>query len=183
MMMCRSATEALKLVGEMFPWSGSLSSSIGSNMAPQQDGNPSELDMLSGAMRPQQQQQQEAGSSGAAQGGEAVSSNSSGAGVSKFVYTRTNHNSVLGIGAYAAAAGAELVPQSDEGMGAWVASLEEQQQQLQQQDASANTTYSLLAYPAEDNYAGAVYPLDWINRVGAHTFKAQQQSSPVTFRV
>jgi hypothetical protein len=188
---CRSATEALKLVGEMFPWSGSPSSSIGSSMARQQDGVPSELDMLSGAIRPQQQQQQkqqkEAGSSGTAQGGEAVNSNStdsnsSGASVSKFVYTRTNHNSVLGIGAYAAAAGAELEPQSDEDMGAWLASLEQQQQQLHQQDASSHTTYSLLAYPAEDNYAGTVYPLDWINRVGAHahTFKAQQQRSPLT---
>jgi hypothetical protein len=87
------------------------------------------------------------------------------------VYTRSNHNSVLGIGAYAAAAGAELVPQNDGGMEAWVAGLEQQKKQQEQQEqgqglgSAGSPTYSLLAYPAEDNYAGVVYPLDWISRV------------------
>lgn len=85
---------------------------------------------------------------------------------SQFVYTRANHNSVLGLGAYAAAAGAELVPQSDQGMEEWLASLEQQQGQGQAQAGEAGgPTFSLLAYPAEDNYAGVVFPLDWINRV------------------
>lgn len=80
------------------------------------------------------------------------------------MYTRSNHNSVLGIGAYAAAAGAELVPVTDAGFDLWLSQLEQQHQPRSDTDG---TTYSLLAYPAEDNYAGVVYPLSWINRVSA----------------
>lgn len=28
-----------------------------------------------------------------------------------------------------------------------------------------NVTYSLFAYPAEDNFAGVKYPLDWIEKI------------------
>ena len=57
---CRSATDALRMVGETFPWSGAGSSSSRTSSS------------------------------------------------SQFVYTSSNHNSVLGIGSYALAAGAEL---------------------------------------------------------------------------
>lgn len=169
---CRSATEALKLVGEMFPFR-SGSSSTGSSMMQHEPGPRSELDMLPGTLRPQQQQQLAAGLADGLLDTDGTNSNrssssstgkSSNAG-SKFVYTRSNHNSVLGIGAYAAAAGAQLVPQTDDGMEAWVASLEQQQQQQEESTAGSAPTYNLLAYPAEDNYAGVLYPLQWINRV------------------
>jgi hypothetical protein len=144
-------------------------------MMQQEPGPRSELDMLSGTLRPQQPQQQlAAGRGDSLPADDGTNSSSSGSGSSsggkssstgsKFVYTRTNHNSVLGIGAYAAAAGAELLPQTDDGMEAWVASLEQQQQQ-QDSTAGSAPTYNLLAYPAEDNYAGVLYPLQWINRV------------------
>lgn len=32
---------------------------------------------------------------------------------------------------------------------------------------SVAPTYSLLAYPAKDNYEGVLYPLDWVKKVGA----------------
>jgi hypothetical protein len=96
-----------------------------------------------------------------------TSNSSSGMPNSQFVYTRSNHNSVLGIGAYAAAAGAELVPVTDEGFALWLSQQQQQQQQQQQPSGTDGPTYSLLAYPAEDNYAGVVYPLSWINRVSA----------------
>lgn len=131
----------------------------------QQLGMHSELDMLSGALRPQQLAPQPTDAPAPAEPNGSSSSSSQGSGsggVSKFVYTKTNHNSVLGIGAYAAAAGAELVPQTDAGMEEWVASLDQQQQT---DSAPGSPTYNLLAYPAEDNYAGAIYPLEWINKV------------------
>jgi len=169
---CRSATDALRMVGEMFPWQGTTNSN-GSRITGLQTGAPSELEMLT-LGTPSTQQQPLAAQPAPAAAGVTASSSSSSSNSSRgsaFIYTRSNHNSVLGIGAYAAAAGAELVPQSDEGMEAWVAGLEQHQQQ--KQDAVARgangdsaTTYSLLAYPAEDNFAGVIYPLDWINRVG-----------------
>uniref|UniRef100_A0A383WFG8 Thioredoxin domain-containing protein n=1 Tax=Tetradesmus obliquus TaxID=3088 RepID=A0A383WFG8_TETOB len=195
----RSATEALKLVGELFPWTAAGSSSSGSGGT-----TPSEADMLSN------QQQKE----GLAAGPTSSSSNSSSSG-SSFIYTRSNHNSVLGVGAYAAAAGAELVPLTDQQMDDWMAAAaaaaaqpqqQQPQQQLQggasqgsrwqlpwqakqqdmqpqapaqsdqqqpvnehqqQQQQQQGPRYHLIAYPAQDNYAGVVYPLDYINKAHA----------------
>jgi len=31
--------------------------------------------------------------------------------------------------------------------------------------AGGEVTYSLVAFPAKDNYEGRLYPLDWINKV------------------
>jgi hypothetical protein len=132
---------------------------------------------------------------------------------SRFIYTRSNHNSVLGVGAYAAANGAQLVPLTDQEMDDWMtaAAAEQQQEQQQvqqqveavqlgrrwqlpwqakQQDVQLQTAaavqqtdqqqplaeqqqqqqqvqprYHLVAYPAQDNFAGVVYPLDYINKV------------------
>ncbi|KAF6258682.1 pyridoxal phosphate-dependent transferase [Scenedesmus sp. NREL 46B-D3] len=167
---------------------------------------PSEAYMVS--------KQQQDGLSAAA--GSSSSSNSSGG--SRFIYTRSNHNSVLGIGAYAAAAGAQLVPLTGQQMDDWLTAAaakqqqqqpqqvgaggrqgsgwqlpwqakqqeaqlqavaqagqqkagagagamdEQQQQQQQQQQLQApEPNYHLVAYPAQDNYAGVVYPLDYIN--------------------
>lgn len=160
-------------MGEMFPFrsgSNSTGSSGSTSMMQHEPGPGCELDMLSGTLRPQQQQQLAAGVADGLLDTDGTNSNSSSStgkssnAGSKFVYTRSNHNSVLGIGAYAAAAGAELVPQTDDGMEAWVASLEQQQQE-EENTAGSAPTYNLLAYPAEDNYAGVLYPLQWINTV------------------
>lgn len=139
----------------MFPWSPNGSSS---SSATGQTAGPTDLDMLAGG-----QHLHSTTLSPAAAGSSVSNSNRS-----QFVYTRSNHNSVLGLGAYAAAAGAQLVPQSDQGVEDWVASLEQQAQPRQGQGQEAKAggpTYNLLAYPAEDNFAGVLFPLDWINRV------------------
>jgi hypothetical protein len=122
---------------------------------------------------------------------------------------------VLGIGAYAAAAGAQLVPLTDQQMDDWMTAAPPQQQQQQvvdsssqqrsrwqlpwqakqqevqqqpavtqsdqqqlaagaegladqqeqQQQQQGEPRYHLIAYPAQDNFAGVVYPLDYINKV------------------
>jgi hypothetical protein len=151
----------------MFPWrhGGSSPSNAPSSSV------STELDLLSGRARSQSPAaafSSPAADSSGSNGGSSDTAAGTSTSRSQFVYTRSNHNSVLGIGAYAAAAGAELVPQTDAGMESWVASLEQQQKQRPQDQgpgSEGSPTYSLLAYPAEDNYAGVIYPLDWINRV------------------
>lgn len=34
-----------------------------------------------------------------------------------------------------------------------------------------STTYSLVAFPAKDNYEGVLYPLDWVDKVRNHSTK------------
>lgn len=130
-----------------------------------------------------------------------VAANSSRSRGSQFIYTRSNHNSVLGIGAYAAAVGAELVPLTDEQMQEWALGQQQQQQDHANQQVQQNgiwqlpsglqgagqpqqavqqqeqgltqdqvavqlePTYHLIAYPAQDNFAGVMYPLQYINKV------------------
>jgi hypothetical protein len=102
---------------------------------------------------------------------------------------------VLGIGAYAAAAGAELRPLSDGDMAGWLAAAAAakpagdlsspqlpvshpvKQRPLQPPllppaarapatgGAAGAVRHHLVAYPAEDNFAGVIYPLAWINQV------------------
>lgn len=103
---------------------------------------------------------------------------------------RSNHKSVLGIGAYAKARGAALSCVDEAGMAAWLsgpnsysphdatehpparAALQSTQLTSPATAAAAAahnvtsaTTFSLVAYPSKDNYEGRLYPLDWVEQV------------------
>lgn len=78
---------------------------------------------------------------------------------SEFVFLENNHNSVVGIREFAAAQGSKFtalkpkeVPQffSKPMSNIW---------------QNEKTAYSLFAYPAEDNFNGVMYPLEWIEHV------------------
>lgn len=46
-----------------------------------------------------------------------------------------------------------------------------------------NVTYSLFAYPAEDNFAGVKYPLDWIEKIRNGYFHDVMSLHPLNSRV
>ena len=89
---------------------------------------------------------------------------------SKFVYLRQNHNSVLGIREVAMDQGAQFLAIPEAEMaddkcnhffgGAPCAAGKTRRHVLLTE--FPETTYNLFAFPAEDNYAGVKYPLDWI---------------------
>lgn len=89
---------------------------------------------------------------------------------SKFVYLRQNHNSVLGIREVAMDQGAQFLAIPEAEMsddrcnhffgGAPCAAGTTRRTVLLTE--FPDTTYNLFAFPAEDNYAGVKYPLDWI---------------------
>ncbi|KIZ00907.1 hypothetical protein MNEG_7052 [Monoraphidium neglectum] len=137
----RSATEALKLVGEYFPW------------APRPGWQP-ERRVHPGGIS-------DAAALPAGRCGTLEQAGTGGAG-SSFVYLRANHKSVLGIGAYAKLHGSTLACVDEPGMEAWLASKPPEDDQGA---AADDVTYSLVAYPSKDNLEGRMYPLDWIQRV------------------
>mmetsp|Transcript_19003 Transcript_19003/g.53201 ORF Transcript_19003/g.53201 Transcript_19003/m.53201 type:complete len:843 (+) Transcript_19003:23-2551(+) len=106
----RSATGALQLVGETFPWSGS----------------------------------------------------------SMFRYLRTNHNSVLGIREYAIQHGGSFQAVDESVVDEWLVAAASSPHDHNNPPAEGSTegpTYSLFGFPAEDNYAGVKFPLDWAKAV------------------
>lgn len=89
---------------------------------------------------------------------------------SKFVYLRQNHNSVLGIREVAMDQGAQFlaIPESEMSddkcnhfFGGAPCAAGTTRRTVLLTDFP-DTTYNLFAFPAEDNYAGVKYPLDWI---------------------
>eukprot|EP01026_Neomeris_dumetosa_P051267 TRINITY_DN4507_c0_g1_i3.p1 TRINITY_DN4507_c0_g1~~TRINITY_DN4507_c0_g1_i3.p1 ORF type:complete len:788 (-),score=106.11 TRINITY_DN4507_c0_g1_i3:276-2639(-) len=98
----RSATGALKIVGETFPWSSN----------------------------------------------------------SMFRYLRENHNSVLGIREYTLQNNGTFEAVDEEWVQNWC-----DQSQIETSANSQDVVYNLFAFPAEDNFAGVKYPLDWIRSV------------------
>jgi len=103
---------------------------------------------------------------------------------SEFVYLRENHNSVLGIREYAARHGSSFnalkeqeveqwlgvndapfpAPADLEGSPNWWA-IEGAGDYDPAEDADGPGHYSLFAFPAEDNYSGVKYPLEWIKQI------------------
>ncbi|KAI8471068.1 MAG: pyridoxal phosphate-dependent transferase [Monoraphidium minutum] len=151
-MFVRSATEALKHVGEFFPWS------------PEPGWEPPRR------VRPGGVSDAAALPAGSCGGG--FREPAAAAAHSSFVYLRANHKSVLGIGTYAKLHGAPLTCIDEEAMDAWLAS-------PPPKDAGgvtpeADVTYSLVAYPAKDNFEGRLYPLDWIDKVHARSTPAHR---------
>lgn len=108
---------------------------------------------------------------------------------SSFSYLTVNHNSVLGIRDVARQRGAAFGAVDEESVKAWLADpsatppqLQHHQQQPQERSAAQQRrllrepqlqepqqepTYSLFAYPSYDNFAGTLYPLEWVRRVQA----------------
>lgn len=79
---------------------------------------------------------------------------------SLYLYTRDNHNSVLGIRRWATHYGAKfrMVEAEDlEGSG-------------NRKKASSSSINHLFAFPPEGNFAGIKYPLDWVNKFRSTDF-------------
>lgn len=96
---------------------------------------------------------------------------------SDFRYLRVNHNSVLGVREYALSKGAQYHSVEEQWVQDWV---EGRAEGLATPDApmdGGEPAYSLFAFPAEDNFAGVKYPLDWVKQVqeksipGVHEWK------------
>eukprot|EP00884_Botryococcus_braunii_P001647 jgi/Botrbrau1/11483/Bobra.0360s0010.1 len=86
---------------------------------------------------------------------------------SQFRYLRENHNSVLGMREYAVLHGGKYRALSELQVEAWL-QRDVGLDTLDEGDAlSSDFTYNLFAFPAEDNFAGVKYPLDWIQKVQA----------------
>jgi molybdenum cofactor sulfurtransferase len=73
---------------------------------------------------------------------------------SLFLYTRDNHNSVLGMRAWAQHFGARFK----------TVDLEDLEGSGTPKDDSTDATSHLFAYPSEENFAGRKYPLDFIKK-------------------
>ncbi|KAK8803347.1 hypothetical protein WA158_001041 [Blastocystis sp. Blastoise] len=87
---------------------------------------------------------------------------------SKFYYLHQNHNSVLGIREYAYHFGANFSAIGEEQLPPVEACRTPDDVCREQCFNSMNAeekAYSLFAYPAEDNFAGVKYPLEWIRLV------------------
>lgn len=82
--------------------------------------------------------------------------------VSHAVIFRSNHKSVLGIGGYARERSVQLSCVDEEGMEAWLSS---KVTAAAPTVSDSQVTYSLVAYPAKDNYEGRLYPWDWVQMV------------------
>eukprot|EP01107_Rhizomastix_libera_P009045 TRINITY_DN2481_c0_g1_i1.p1 TRINITY_DN2481_c0_g1~~TRINITY_DN2481_c0_g1_i1.p1 ORF type:complete len:579 (+),score=100.46 TRINITY_DN2481_c0_g1_i1:32-1738(+) len=100
---------------------------------------------------------------------------------SKFAYLRSNHNSVLGIREIALDQGAQFVHVSSDELsadrcsatfGGWACHAAQGAGESRKKvllTKFPDSTYNLFAFPAQDNFAGVKYPLEWINQ-----FKSKQ---------
>jgi molybdenum cofactor sulfurtransferase len=70
------------------------------------------------------------------------------------------------VGAYAQDKGALLSCADEPNIQQWLDSTADGMTNLQH-ETNETITYSLLAYPAKDNYEGVLYPLDWVHKVHA----------------
>eukprot|EP00803_Ostreobium_quekettii_P001179 evm.model.scf_2321.2 EVM.evm.TU.scf_2321.2 scf_2321:18238-20607(-) len=81
-----------------------------------------------------------------------------------FRYLRENHNSVLGVRSYALDHGATFQSMDEAGIAGWVDG-----DMVPDTNGSGSDvekcTYNLFAFPAEDNFAGVKYPLEWVREV------------------
>ncbi|KAH3766036.1 molybdenum cofactor sulfurase [Pelomyxa schiedti] len=73
---------------------------------------------------------------------------------SQYVYLIQNHNSVLGIREFAQAKGASFEALSESDVPNFF-------QQASERCSAPMGSYSLFAFPAEDNFEGVKYPLEW----------------------
>lgn len=89
---------------------------------------------------------------------------------SSYAYTVSNHNSVLGIRAFAEEKGAKVSSVTEEEIDEWLENGSSEPEKykgtvFEGNSDNSTTTYSLFAYPAKDNYEGVLYPQRWIEEV------------------
>lgn len=107
---------------------------------------------------------------------------------SRFVYLRSNHNSVLGIREVALDQGADFIPidpsaldddQCHASIGGWGCKETGSPKKGKRVILTdfPDQVFNLFAFPAQDNFAGVKYPLEWINK-----FKSQQLGDKTTGR-
>jgi len=82
---------------------------------------------------------------------------------SQFRYLRENHNSVLGIREYALQHGGAFQAVDERYVEEWVHGTGGHDHVPS--SGSEDVTYSLFAFPAEDNFAGVKYPLSWVRDI------------------
>lgn len=80
---------------------------------------------------------------------------------STFRYLRENHNSVLGVREYVLKSGGRYEDLTEDQVEAWI----QQENPPNSSSDASSPAYHLFAYPAEDNFAGVLYPLRWIEGV------------------
>ncbi|KAL4457811.1 hypothetical protein ABPG75_012676 [Micractinium tetrahymenae] len=109
---------------------------------------------------------------------------------SQFACTRSNHKSVLGIREYAKAHGAAVVPLTEQEVEAWLASSAAQPTGSgagngtaaaggtggtpENGGSSPGPSFSLFAFPAYDNFSGAMCPAGWVQAVQAKSSPGHQ---------
>lgn len=108
---------------------------------------------------------------------------------SRMAYLRSNHNSVVGIREYAIKASSQTASVTEQEVEDWLHPNEKTEKnpfifcdnddglspiltrfstinnKNASSTASQSRSYSLFAYPAQDNYAGVLYPLNWVKQV------------------
>jgi molybdenum cofactor sulfurtransferase len=81
-------------------------------------------------------------------------------------YTRENHNSVLGIREYALANDARFQAVEEEWVEDWISGHKEGDVFVHPGGGvKGDPSYSLFAFPAEENFSGKKYPLRWIKEI------------------
>lgn len=89
---------------------------------------------------------------------------------SRYVHSRSNHNSVLGIREYARKAGG-LTSAIDEGeIDQWLQEDSEEESDEGEGEgegggSASSPSYSLFAYPLYENFAGSIYPRSWADSI------------------
>lgn len=105
---------------------------------------------------------------------------------SRFVYLRSNHNSVLGIREVALDQGAQFLTVTEEDVNDGTCSRifdnctstgDSKRKVLTE---FPEQVFNLFAFPAEDNFAGIKYPLEWVNRVKSQAAKDKSMGHWVT---
>ncbi|GFR48351.1 hypothetical protein Agub_g10238 [Astrephomene gubernaculifera] len=84
---------------------------------------------------------------------------------SMFRYLRENHNSVLGIREYALQGGGAFQAVNESFVERWALQGDPAGDHSPPNTRFPAPTYSLFAFPAEDNFAGVKYPLEWVRGV------------------
>ncbi|KXZ42547.1 hypothetical protein GPECTOR_136g630 [Gonium pectorale] len=84
---------------------------------------------------------------------------------SMFRYLRENHNSVLGIREYALQAGGTFQAVNESFVDRWAMRGDSAGDHAPANTRFPSPTYSLFTFPAEDNFAGVKYPLEWVRAV------------------
>eukprot|EP00892_Ulva_mutabilis_P009776 jgi/Ulvmu1/7170/UM034_0078.1 len=94
---------------------------------------------------------------------------------SVFRYTRENHNSVLGVREYALQAGGRFQAVEEEWVEDWLSGHKESDHFVHPHPGTPQRpSFSLFAFPAEENFSGVKYPLRWIREIQGMSSKEHE---------